>query len=256
MTEFVRLTAEGRPILGCFSFLPSPQVVEVLALGGLDFVIVDREHSPAGWQTVEEMIRAAEARGISALVRVGSNSREEILHALECGADGVVIPGISSAEQAAEAVRAMRYPPLGERGACPDTRAARYGSSDYPAFRLAANESRFLVLLIESAGAFEEIEAIAGAAGPATAYMLGRSDLAASLGCFGDPTAPQVAQAAREFVRRLHDVDPDSIIGMGLYEPAEAKLWYEEGCRFFWLGADASLFRRSVATAIEELGLD
>jgi len=279
---FLERVSEGRPVLGCFSFIASPQVVELLALAGFDFVVIDREHSANDWTVIENMVRAAEARGISALIRVSDNDPAEILRGLDCGADGIVVPGIASAADAARAVEAARFPPAGRRGACPASRAADYGAVNYADFQRQADDSRVLILLIEEARALagidtitagadsdarsnvaymlgrearalEEIEAITATAGSNVAYMLGRSDLAASLGHFGHPTAPPVVEAAADALTRLMSAQPSAVVGMGLYQPDEISFWHERGCRFFWYGADASIFMNATKDLVHEL---
>lgn len=280
MASFLESLAEDRPVLGCFSFISSPQVVELLALAGFDYIVIDREHSANDWSAIENMLRAAEARGIAALVRVGDNDPAEILRALDCGADGIVVPGVATAEDAAKAIEAMRFPPAGRRGACPASRAADYGAVDYAGFQRQADDSRVLILLIEEARALggidkltegaegsasaaymlgregralEEIKAITADAGSNVAYMIGRSDLAASLGHFGYPSAPPVVEATENALGRLRAAQPDAIIGMGLYQPEEISFWHERGCRFFWYGADASIFMTATRDLIRDL---
>ncbi|MBS1879477.1 MAG: hypothetical protein JST31_08190, partial [Actinobacteria bacterium] len=101
----------GETVLGTFVFLGDPAVVEIAALAGFDFVIIDSEHAPRGPEAIEGMIRAAEARGITPIVRVSRTDEKEILRALESGAQGIIVPQLESGEQAAEAVAATRYPP-------------------------------------------------------------------------------------------------------------------------------------------------
>jgi 2-keto-3-deoxy-L-rhamnonate aldolase RhmA len=282
MTSFLASVAEDRPALGCFSFIASPQVVELLALAGFDYIVIDREHSANDWTTIENMVRAAEARDIAALIRVSDNDPAEILRALDCGADGIVVPGVATADDAAKAIEAMRFPPAGRRGACPASRAADYGAVDYAEFQHQADDSRVLVLLIEEARALggidaltagadssvrsntaymlgregrtlDEIEAITAGAGSNVAYMIGRSDLAASLGHFGHPSAPPVVEAAESALERLIGAQPDVVAGMGLYQPEEISFWHERGCRFFWYGADASIFMGATRDLVRDL---
>jgi 2-keto-3-deoxy-L-rhamnonate aldolase RhmA len=252
-TPFSQLVRSGEPTLGSFAFLPAPAVVEILALAGYDFVMIDREHSPKDWSMIENMIRAAEARGIPALVRVSENSRSEILSALECGADGIVVPGIVTVEDALAAVDAVRFPGAGSRGACPQTRSASYGAVDYPAFQRQSNADRMLLLLIEEPEAVAGVAAIVEAAGEGVGYMIGRSDLSASLGMPGQPTAPPVEEIAKKFVADVKRVRPDAPVGMGLYGTDEITKWLEVGCDFFWFGADVSIFLSAAQNAIEGL---
>ena len=83
--------AQGDKLFGSFAFLPSPDVVEIMGFAGFDYVIIDLEHSPKNWETVANMVRAAELHDMAALIRVAENSEKSILAALEIGATGIVI---------------------------------------------------------------------------------------------------------------------------------------------------------------------
>src|SRR4051794_5124903 len=117
----------GEPVLGTFLFLPSEDAAEAVARTGIDFVIIDMEHSPKDWRTIGNMIRAAELVGVAPLVRVPTINEQSILHALEVGAAGIVLPFVETAEDVERAVLAAKYPPHGARGVCTMTRAAHYG---------------------------------------------------------------------------------------------------------------------------------
>src|SRR5258708_29762592 len=102
-----RLLQDGTVAMGTWVFL-GPDVVELAAVSGFDFVIIDAEHSSTGFGDIEHCLRAADASGITALVRVGGVDSSAILRALEAGAHGVVVPHIESAEQRRMAVSAAR----------------------------------------------------------------------------------------------------------------------------------------------------
>ncbi len=120
----------GVPVIGTFARIPSPELIEILAHAGLDFVIIDTEHTSFGMETVIELVRAADAAGISPLIRGAENSPSLIAKALDTGSQGVVVPRISTREGAERAVRAARFHPLGERRACSRVRAGNYSAMD------------------------------------------------------------------------------------------------------------------------------
>ena len=121
------LDLDSRLPLGTFLFSGSPQIAEAIGLAGLDFVIVDREHSPSSWDLTVSLIRAAAAAGCPALVRVTGIDPVEIAHAVDAGAAGVVVPMVSGAADVRTIVRAARYAPVGQKGACPVSRNAGLG---------------------------------------------------------------------------------------------------------------------------------
>ena len=106
----------GSTAVGVFVPMPSPEVVEVCALAGFDFVMLDAEHGRISPEDAYLMVLAAEARGVPALARVGQNDRQVILKFLDIGIAGVMIPQTNTPEAARAAVEAMRYHPRGVRG--------------------------------------------------------------------------------------------------------------------------------------------
>ena len=127
-----RLSA-GQPVFGLIVNFESPWFADLLALAGFDFVLLDAEHGPIVPATAEATIRAAEAAGMSVIVRVPGNLPHEIQRYLDIGAIGIQVPHVDTAEDARTGVSAMRYPPDGDRGLATITRAANYGATISPA---------------------------------------------------------------------------------------------------------------------------
>src|SRR4051812_6407619 len=106
----------GGSAIGVFIPMPSPDVVEIVALAGFDFALLDAEHGRISPDDAYPMILAAEARDIPAFVRVGENDRQVVLKFLDLGVSGVMIPQTNTPELAREAIQGMRYAPAGSRG--------------------------------------------------------------------------------------------------------------------------------------------
>ncbi|MBC7378827.1 MAG: siderophore biosynthesis protein SbnG [Burkholderiaceae bacterium] len=237
----------GENVLGAFVFLPSPAVVEILAEAGFDFVIIDQEHSPRNPETVENMIRAAQARGIAALVRVERNEPIAILHALEAGAGGVVVPFIRDASDVRSAVAAMHYPPRGARGLCTQTRAAHYGAlrTEFVAHAAARAEQLLLIGLIEDPSGIANIADITTVEDGLDAMLIGRGDLAATMGHLGHTDAPEVREAVLGAIHATvagQQGMPRVRAGMTVFNAAECQAWRELGCNVFVAASEASLF--------------
>src|SRR5262245_35125759 len=105
--------------------MPAPATLELAGHTGFDFALIDTEHGIADGQQLEHHLRAADSAGLDCVVRVGANDSTEILRALDAGARGVVVPHVTTAAEAAAAVRAAHYPPIGKRGLALSTRAGR-----------------------------------------------------------------------------------------------------------------------------------
>lgn len=231
----------GRALLGSFAFLSSPTVVEILGRAGLDFVIIDQEHSPKSWEVVENMVRAAELCGMAALVRVSRIDDKEILQALEVGAAGIMIPFVESADDVRRGASALRYAPQGVRGTCTQTRAAGFGAhrSRFVDFARQRNSELLLVGLIENRKGLDNIGEIAAVDDGLDVVFIGRSDLASDLGRAGQTSDPLVVQATRSIVAA--SLAAGKQVGVAVYSGTEMAQWREAGCTFFAHPSDAGL---------------
>jgi 4-hydroxy-2-oxoheptanedioate aldolase len=191
----------GQKVIGCNISVCAPSLVEILALCGFDFVFIDCEHSPLDGTECEHLIRTSELYDITPILRVPANTAELMIRYLDMGAQGIVVPGVRNAQDARQAVRAVRYYPHGARGLAAG-RAADYGlglpMQDYIEY---ANEQMLLLPSMENMEAVENIEAIMATDG-LDGLLFGTSDLSQSLGCPGQGNHPDV-KAAVEKARRL-----------------------------------------------------
>ena len=111
MIEFRQKCIGKTSLVGSFAAIPHPVAIEVMALSGLDFLCIDWEHAQISRDMIETMVRAADVHRVPAMVRVTGHAPEAIQAALDSGAQGVLVPRVSTAAQAAMAVKASRYPP-------------------------------------------------------------------------------------------------------------------------------------------------
>jgi len=249
--SFKRRLKAGEHIFGSFAFLASPDVVEIMGFAGFDYVIIDLEHSPKNWDVVAHMIRAAELHGMAPLVRIRENTEKSILEVLEIGAAGVVVPFVQTAVDVEKAARAISYAPRGLRGTCTLTRAARYGGlrSDFVAHTQRENDRVVLVAQIEDRAGVDNIEEIVACEPGLDGLIVGRSDLASSLGAPGQVEDPKVMKATHRIIEaaQAHAIPA----GIGLYSPQEAPKWIEAGCSLFFYSADTALLLNAASTARE-----
>ncbi len=189
-----RLVAR-EPLLGTFVKTPHPTIVEIVGAMGLDFLGLDGEHSPFDRAATDICLLAARAAGVPVLVRVPESNPSTILHVLDCGAAGVVVPHVVSVEQARALADAVRYVP-GGRGIAGTTRAGRYGLRPLAEHRREAAKEVSLVCQIEDREGVDNHVAIAAVEG-VDALFVGRADLSLSYGC-EDAGSPEIdAVAAR-----------------------------------------------------------
>lgn len=189
---------QGRPICGCMIQGYMPALAEIAGLAGFDFLFLDAEHSTLSVTDCENMVRAAEARGIVPLVRVPNCAPDTILRYLDCGAMGVILPGISNGEEARAAVRAAKYHPMGDRG-LNGVRASDYGMTRPLAeYTAEANRETMVLAIIENREAIDNIDDILATDG-IDGIILGASDLSQSLGVPGQGRHPLVLEAKERF---------------------------------------------------------
>jgi 4-hydroxy-2-oxoheptanedioate aldolase len=234
---------DAGPLVGSFVGIPHPAVVEVMAWAGFDFLCIDGEHAALGPADVEELIRAADACGIPAIVRVFQVG-PEVGHALDSGAAGVLVPRVESAAQAAAAVAAVRYPPAGSRGAGIG-RAARYGRP-FAEYLAEANERVLLAVQVETRAGVEAAAEIAAVPGVDLVFV-GPGDLAVSLG------VPMWAEEHRGAVESVLHAAGTAGVRTGIFclAPDQVHEWENEGVRLFLLSGDLGLLGAAGAGAVE-----
>lgn len=233
----------GTPQLGIWNTIGGNTVPEVLAGAGFDWVLVDCEH--AAVETIE-VLPALQAiagyPGTSAVVRPAANDPVLFKRLLDMGAQSLLVPYIETAQEAAEAVAAMRYGPRGIRGMAGVTRATRYGLvEDY---FTKVEEELCLIVQIETARGMENLDAIATTDG-VDAVFIGPADLSASMGLPGQTSHPDVvAQIHMAFARLAELGVPSGILTLN---PTEAQGFIDKGSCFTAVGVDLALLANSVA---------
>lgn len=189
--------AAHRASLGVFIGFPSTQLVEMAGYNGFDVVVIDNEHGMLSAENVEHMVIAAESAGVTPLVRVVSSEPTEILKAMDRGAHGVHVPQVNSKAEAERVVEAVKYTPMGKRGAAFSMRAARYGTIPIQEYLERANQESLICVHIESEQAMNNLQDILSVPGIDLAYI-GPTDLSVSLGYGGDMNHPEVLKAIDE----------------------------------------------------------
>lgn len=239
----------GETVLGCFQRVPAPQVTEVCAAAGFDFVVVDTEHTPVSTERVADLVRAAEAAGIPALVRVGSHDPAAIAPLLEAGPAGLHVPQVPSAAAAAAVVRATRYPPHGSRGLA-SPRQAGYGTRmSLAEYVRASEEAVLLVVQVENLAALEEVEAIAAVPG-VDALFVGLTDLSQDFGVPGEYGHPKLREAVDRVLRAGEAQGKP--VGVPVSGPAMAEEYRARGARYL-AANDIRLLLESSQALVERL---
>jgi 4-hydroxy-2-oxoheptanedioate aldolase len=228
----------GETVFGCFVRYPDASLVEVLGYQGWDFLVFDGEHGTLEPQDCENMVRAAELRGVTPIVRVPTNQAPVILRLMDTGPQGLHVPWVNSAAEAEAAVRSVKYHPRGIRGLA-GIRAADYGQAvPLSQYVREANEQTLVVIHIETADAVERLPEIVAVDG-LDVIFIGPTDLSQSLGVPGQPQHPTV-QAAME--RIMNVVAPTKLaVGILVGSAAAARQWRQRGARYICITFEAIL---------------
>ena len=190
---------KGEVAFGALIEEPATQIAEILGLLGFDYLYIDCQHSPMSLESVAQLIKAAELRGMTPLVRVPQNLPEIIIRYLDMGAMGIIVADMDSVEEAQKAVRAVKYPPKGQRGLSA-TRAADFGLKESLGdYVKVANRETMVLGMLESKEGVERIDEILGTEG-LDGVSIGTTDLSKSLGVPGQRNDPIVLEAVNKVI--------------------------------------------------------
>jgi 4-hydroxy-2-oxoheptanedioate aldolase len=245
MTGFRDKAVDKARLIGTFAEIPHPVAIEVMAQAKPDFICIDWEHGQIARDTIENLVRACDAHGVPAMVRVPGHAPEEIAAALDSGALGILVPRVSTAAQAAAAVKASRYPPSGERGVGPG-RATGYGYRIFD-YLAEANASIVVAVQVETAEGLANVDAIAATEGVDVVFV-GPGDLSVSLDVYGPDGAAALAKAIGKIVAATLKRGKTSGIFCG--RPEDVGKWAEKGASFFILASDTMFLGAGTATSL------
>ena len=261
--EFKKQLRDGQPKIGLFLNSHSPTVADQMAHSGYDWLLVDSQHGPIGFETLSAMLGAISNGGAKSFVRVaGYHDRGGIQQSLDLGADGVLVPYINTAEEARQAVSCCKYPTAGTRSVYfPQRSMNKAGLLGYAG---ASNENTIVALQVETADCIKNIDEIAAVPG-VDLLFLGQNDLCMSMGLFEKYkfpdmyTSPELNDATEQLkaAARKNNV----ILGIFLFGTSRVGEFLEKGFPFMSLGNDlhhiltqSSAYVKDVETVSKEKG--
>jgi 4-hydroxy-2-oxoheptanedioate aldolase len=238
--EFKKQLREGRPKIGLFLNSHSPTVADQMAHSGYDWLLVDSQHGPMGFETLSTMLGAISNGGAKSLVRVaGYHDRGGIQQSLDLGADGVLVPYINTAEEARQAVSCCKYPTAGTRSVYfPQRSMNKAGLLGYAG---GANDNTIVALQVETADCIKNIDEIAAVPG-VDLLFLGQNDLCMSMGLFEKYkfpdmyTSPELTAATDKL--KAAAKKNNVILGLFLFGTARVGEFLEKGFPLISLGND------------------
>jgi 4-hydroxy-2-oxoheptanedioate aldolase len=239
----------GQPVIGPFLTLNCPDLVELMGLTGFDFLIIDTEHGPMEAESIQNLIRAAELRGITPIVRVSDTRDITILKTLDVGAHGIQVPQVNSPEAAQGVVRAAKYFPVGNRGAAMP-RAADYGLRPFDEHLASANDETMVIVHCENRAGLSCIEEIAATPGVDVIFV-GPYDLSQSLGFPGLLDSPQVVMAVERALKAARKAGKPA--GIFVTSEEEACMRLDQGFRYIAYSMDSILFAGTCSRVVKTL---
>ncbi len=245
--EFKRRLKDGSKQPGLWLTLESPTATEILAGAGFDWLLLDMEHTTVDPSQVAEHLRAARGGTAELAVRIPWNEPILVKRLLDAGVRTLMFPMIQSAEEARAAVASTLYPPHGIRGVSGNMRAN--GFARIPDYSANYRREQCVIVQLESPKAIAAIEEIAAVDG-VDALFIGPNDLAANMGLFGKPGAPEVKALIGEAITRI--VKTGKAPGILNFNIPEACTLFKAGFAFIAVNSDtAILARRSEAILAE-----
>ena len=235
--------------IGSWIQIGHPVVTEIMASAGFDWLAIDLEHSTISLREAEDLIRIIDLKGVVPLVRLSSNNPEQIKRVMDAGAYGVIVPMVNSVEDAVNAVKAVKYPPVGERSVGL-ARAQGYGV-DFARYFDWQKDGSLVIIQIEHINAVDRLEEIFSVSG-VDAYIVGPYDLSGSLGIPGDFEAPVFLDAMSQirsvasrlaFPGGVHVVEPD---------PKLLRDCIEKGNQFIAYGVDTRMLDIACREGLEQ----
>ena len=240
---------QGETTFGAWLTVANPTVAEIMAGAGFDWVFIDTEHGGFSNEGFQTCLMAFNGSPTVPMTRVAWNDHVLIKQALDMGAEGILIPMVSSAEEARIAVSACKYPPEGTRGFGP-RRASDYGRKT-DAYVAQANESVIVVVQIEHVNGVADIDGILDTPGVDVA-CLGPTDLSGSAGVLRQFSHPTVVGGMNAVIAAAKARQMPASIGITFPDP-EMQKWYKAGANFIFCGDDVSLLAASAGKCLANM---
>ena len=235
--RFKQGLASGQPQYGLWLGLPDNSAAEIAAVAGFDWLLIDGEHAPFDLCTIMSHLQAMAPYDVAPIVRCVEGSTALIKQLLDIGAQTLLVPMVETAEQAAQLVQAVRYPPQGIRGLGTSlARAARW--NQVPGYLKKANDEICLIVQVETANAMKNLDAILAVDG-VDGVFIGPSDLSASMGYIGDAGNPVVVETINTGLNKIRAAG--KYAGLLCLDPSLAQQYVEQGANFVGVGVDTMI---------------
>jgi len=229
LNQVKRALQEGQVQIGTWvTTLRSPQLPQILRSAGFDFIYIDMEHSDFSIETVGDLCSAALAHGLTPIVRPPAKEAHLLTRPLEVGAMGLLLPHVDTAQEARDAVCAVKFPPLGKRGFNVRTVHTAFLAADPKKYARAVNAETLLIVQIESRRGVRNLDSILAVDGVDGA-VIGRGDLSTDLGVMGEWDHPEVMRGVETMIGACRR--RKKIPGLLVPDVRSAEYWIRKGIR-------------------------
>ena len=245
--NFTKRLRNNELLLGTMLTIPAPEVAEMIAKCGFDWLFMDGEHSPLSILDWQRMLQAVAGRS-AGVIRVAAKTEKEIKKVLDIGADGIIAPQVNTADEARRIVEWCRYPPQGVRGVGL-ARAQGYGL-DFASYVESANERVAVIIQAEHIEAVDNIEEIANVEG-IDAVFIGPYDLSASMNKMGEIDHPEVVAAIDKVTRACQQNN----IALGYFGVTAESVqpYIDQGYRLICAGVDGGFITQGSLDVLQKL---
>jgi 2-keto-3-deoxy-L-rhamnonate aldolase RhmA len=236
----------GKASFGMYVATPSPTIIELAGLAGLDWIRFDWAHAPLDLFAIENMVRASECQGVVPFIRLELNE-QKISSVLESGVMGIIVPDINTADDAKTVVDAAKFSPIGNRGMFSSPRKSGYGTVSGKEFKEWSNSEVMVGIQIESLEAIENLEEILSVQG-IDIVLSGRGDISNALGVPGQKTHPLVLETEEKIFKTAKEkglaISPQLDPTAADFADTVAD-WVDKGARVISFGHDLTVIKKA-----------
>ncbi len=245
--SFKRRLKQGDLLIGTFMTLPSPEIAEIIAEVGFDWLFVDMEHTTLDVKDVQRILQAVEGK-CACIVRVPNKDEAWLKKVLDAGADGVIVPHVNTADEVRSIVRTCLYPPEGSRSVGL-SRAQKYGLR-FDEYVQKANRNIAIIPQVEHIEGVQNIEEIVKVPG-ISAIFIGPYDLSGSLGKLGETKDPEVQKC----IAKIKDVCSEAGLPVGIFgmDADSVSPYIKKGYTLITAGMDILFLGESAKKSLQKL---
>ena len=236
-----RKLRNGQKTIGGFLQTLSPVAAEIMSRSDFDWLIVDLEHSPGGFENLQSQLQAMNGSGVVPFARAPWNDMVAIKRILDTGVMGILVPYVNTRKEAEAAVAACKYPPQGVRGVAGSPRAAGYTRNTMP-YLTTANEETIVMIAVETMEAVRNLDEILEVEG-LDGIFIGPVDLASSMGHLGDPSQAEVQETIQLIEQKV--IPSDKFLGTLAVSWDKASACFEKGYQWMVLMQDGAALKKT-----------